>query len=86
MIDVQLNNEIVALRKKIRENILDLANTSSKREFVVYIESILMKPYTCKFNIWSALHLFDVDMDYETSSDLEELLDVYFGLVQSEGV
>jgi hypothetical protein len=86
MSDIQLKVKIVYLRKKIREKILEIAHASKNKDFIVYVESILMKPYTYKFNIWSALCLFDVDNKYEVGDNLEELFEVYFGLVQSEVV
>jgi hypothetical protein len=82
----QFREEILTLRKKIRQEILIISHDTSNKDFIGYVESALTKPYLHKFNIWSALYLFKVNDAHDIAEALEELFEAYFGLAQTRGI
>jgi hypothetical protein len=82
----QFREEIVTLRKKIRQEILIISHDTGNKDFIGYVESILTKTYLHKFNLWSALYLFKVEDAVEIAEPLEELFEAYFGLAQTRGI
>jgi len=84
MINTELNNEIISLRKELRNNILEILHKTNNKKFITYVESILRQHNSSNFNLYSATYIFGVDN--ESIDTLESLVDVYFGLISSENV